>query len=339
MADPAIVLLIVIGVSAGERPRGSVVSGAVAGGLGTNAQVLVEERATSPADADATATADRLGTSAIAEIAWADAAHSRARLHVYLAADRGWYDQTLAFDPADAPEDRERSIGLLVGAMIRARQVDDAVTAPPPEPPAPAPPPLASPAPPPATAPVAAIPLPPNEREESGPGSAPRARSRLGVDVGGFATAGVGGEAQAFGPAVRGRVFLGDSWSAHGGAAVGFGSLPAGASMTTTRIALGGRRRFVTFRRPDLALDAAAEVLVVHHAVRRSDPAASRDRWLSGGHLDLGAAWSVTRAVEPFATIGADVVLGATPITLAGERVAQIPPVRATVEAGARVHF
>jgi hypothetical protein len=34
-----------------------------------------------------------------------------------------------------------------------------------------------------------------------------------------------------------------------------------------------------------------------------------------------------------------DVVAGATPITLAGERVAELPPMRGTLEAGVRLFF
>jgi hypothetical protein len=65
----------------------------------------------------------------------------------------------------------------------------------------------------------------------------------------------------------------------------------------------------------------------------------SRDRWLSGGHVDVGVAFVLAPALELYATGGLDVVLGATPITLAGQRVAEIPPARGTLEAGARLFF
>ena len=322
MADPTIVLLIIVGLTAAERPRGSVVSSAVGAGLGTNARVLVEERTAQPTDADATSTADRLGGSAIAEISWADSTHSRARLHVYLVSDRSWYDEELAFEASDAAEDRERSVGLLVGAMIRARQADE------PAPPAPPPPPPSAP------------PLTPPPAEGSTAVIAPASRMRFGFDVGGFGMAGIGGEAPGLGPALRARLVMSSSVSLHGGAALGFGSLPdAAAHMTTTRLAFGGRWRFPPLLNGDVAFDVGLEAIVVHHAVSRTDPEASRDRWLPGGHLDGGLAWSLGRALELYATLGADAVLGVTPITLAGQRVGQIPPVRGTAEIGARILF
>ena len=330
MAEPTIVLLVVMGLTTADRPRGSVVGSAVAGGLGANARVLVEERAARPTDAEATSAADRLGGTAVAEIAWSDATHSRALLHVYLASDHSWYDQELSFDAPDAPEDRERSIGLLVGAMIRARHVDDpAVPGP-----APAPAPLAPPA-----AAVAMTP-PPTAAEQPDPAVVGARRRRFGVDIGGFGMAGVGGEAPGFGPAMRARWLLNRTVSLHGGGAVGFGSLPdAGAHMNTTRIGVGGRWRFFSFQDDALALDVGLEAIAVHHVIHRTVPEASRDRWLSGGHIDGGGVAALGRSFELYATLGADVVFGATPITVAGARVAQLPPARVTAEAGARILF
>ncbi|MDB5220035.1 MAG: hypothetical protein JWO86_7962 [Myxococcaceae bacterium] len=322
MADPTIVLLIVVGLTALERPRGSVVSSAVEAGLGASARVLVEERSSIPTDADATSTAERLGIGAVAEITWADPTRSRAHVHVYLASDLSWYDQDLSFDAADAVEDRERSAGLLVGAMIRARQPER------PAQPAPAPAPIVT--------------APPFATDEPGVApTAPLRRRRFAIEIGGLGMAGVGGEAPGLGPAMRARLVLDRSFSLHGGVALGFGSLPdAGATMTTTRLALGGRWSFPSLFRSDaVVLGIGLEGLVVHHALTRAAPEASRDRWLGGGHIDVGVDWSLGPTFALYGALGSDVVLGATPITLAGQRVAQLPPVRATAEAGARINF
>lgn len=332
MSDPTLVLLIIVGLTAADRPRGSILSTAVGSGLGTDARILVEERASTPTDQEAASTAERIGGNAIAEIAWADAAHSRARLHVYLASDRAWYDQELAFEAPDAPEDRERSIGLLVGAMIRARQ-SDAEGAPPPV--------VAPPVTP--RAPATAPPLvqAPPVGEQPGPSRAPSQRQwRLGVDVGGLGMTGLGGDGTGLGPALRGRFVVSRLLSLHGGGTLGFGTLhDAGADLTTTRLALGGRFRFARLANGVVALDAGLEGLAVRHVVRRALPEASRERWLSGGHVDAGAAFVLGSAIEVYTTVGMDVVAGATPITLAGERVAEIPLVRGTIEAGARLFF
>jgi hypothetical protein len=331
MADPTIVLLIIVGLTAADRPRGSVVSTAVGSGLATDARILVEERTSAPTDGEAATTGERLGGSAIAEVSWADGAHGRARLRVYLASDRAWYDQELTFDALDAPEDRERSIGLLVGAMIRARQGEAGAA----EAPAVAPPPPSAPIPEPAVARSPAV------AEQAAPMAAHAARlRRVGFDIGGLGMVGIGGEAPGLGPSVRARFVLNRALSVHGGAALGFGSLRnAGADLTTTRLGLGVRCRFARLANGSVGLDTGLDGLVVHHVVRRTAPEASRDRWLTGGHVDLGAALTLAPALEAFVTVGMDVVAGATPITLAGERVAELPPMRGTLEAGVRLFF
>ena len=336
MADPTIVLLIVVGLTAAERPHASIVSSAVSSALGTSARVLVEERGTSPTDAEAATTSERLGGSAIAEIAWVSSAHVRAHMRVYLDSDHTWYDQELSFDTLDAPEDRERSIGLLVGAMIRSRQSDAPATSAE-VPPAPAPPRALE------TAPAnvaATLVAPPTTDRPPPANNVASRRMRLGFDVGGLGMTGIGGEAPGLGASVRARLVFTPALSIDGGAGLGFGSLSgAGAQMTTTRIVLGGRWVFARVTRTNIAFDVGLEGVVVHHDVRRSAPDASRDRWLSGGHVDVGAGWPLTSALELYAMVGTDVVLGTTPITVAGERVTSIPPVRGVLEAGARFFF
>jgi hypothetical protein len=219
--------------------------------------------------------------------------------------------------------------------MIRARQAEaDAGTAPPDVVPAPVTPPAV-------IAPPPALVVPPRPAEQPVPRGTGSARSwRFGVDVGALGTAGIGGEAEGLGPALRARVVFGGTLSVHGGVAFGFGSLhDAGADMTTTRLAVGGRVRFARLGGGVVGLDAGLEGLAVHHVVRRTAPDASRDRWLSGGHVDVGAGFVLMPSLELYTTLGMDVVAGATPITLAGQRVAEIPPVRGTLEAGARLFF
>ena len=326
MADPTLVLLIVIGASAAERPQGSTVSAAVADALGRDARVLVEERADDPSDAEAAALADAIRGSAVAEISWADAGHARARLHVYLASDRSWYDRDVSFDRADALAERERAIGFVVGAMIRETQgmVLPPAARTPPVIPTPAPPLISTST---SAAEVDARPVP---REEE---------RRFGADVAAVATTGIDGDAPGLGPSFRGHVFVTDALSLHAGASLGFGSIEAAdARMSTTRIVAGGRARWLTVGR-DLSFDLGIDALAVHHAVHRAEPFADRSRWLAGAHTDFGLAWRASAFVEPFATAGVDAVLGNTPIAVAGIRLAQIPPLRAVFELGVKMRF
>lgn len=323
MADPTLVLLIVIGTLPGARPHGSTISAAVIDALGRGARVLVEERPDEPSDAEAAALADAVRGSAVAEIAWGDEAHSHVRIHVYLAADRTWYDRDVSFEPGDALGERERAIGFLVGAMIREPEGITLTLPPRPQPTVSQP---ASPVP---TSSAEIVATPPVHEEPK----------RFSIDVAGVLTSGVEGKAGALGPSLRGRVVVGDALSVDAGASFGFGSIDAAeARTTTTRIVAGGRWRWLTIGR-SLSLDVGLEALVVHHAVRRADPAADRDRWLAGAHADLGAGWRASELLEPFVTGGLDAVSGTTPINVGGVRLAQIPPFRAVLEVGVKVRF
>jgi hypothetical protein len=326
MADPTLVLLVVIGATGADRPHGSNVSAAVVDALGRDARVLVEERADDPSDAEAAALADAIRGSAVAEIAWGDASHSRARLHVYLAGDRNWYDREVAFEPDDGPEERERAIGFVVGTMIRETQ-GMVLPAPPRAAPV-----ISAPAqqsPPVATS-AAEVATPPLAREDA---------RRFGADIGALVTTGIEGVAPGLGPSLRGRVFISDVLSIHAGASLGFGSIEAAdARLTTTRIVAGARVRWLTVARA-LSFDLGLDALAVNHAVHRAEPFAYRDRWLAGAHTDVGLAWRASALLEPFATAGVDVVLGKTPISVAGSRLAAIPPLRMVFELGVTMRF
>jgi hypothetical protein len=321
MADPALILLILIGASAGERPHGATMSAAISDALGRDARVLVEERDSDPTDAEAASLADAMRGSVVAEVSWTDERHAQAHVHVYLALDRSWYDRDIAFEPADALDERERAIGFMVGAMIRA--TESSVLAVPARPVVVA----SEPSRPASLTPPPVVPPP---REEP---------SRFAVDVAGMIMTGIAGVSGGLGPSLRAHVAINDAFSVHVGGALAFGSIPdAGARMATTRLIGGGRWRWLTVAR-DLSFDVGLDALVVHHAVRRSSPVASRDRWMMGAHTDVGVGWRATTALEPFVTMGVDGVLGTTPITVAGARTAEIPPFRAVGELGLKVHF
>jgi hypothetical protein len=283
----------------------------------------VEERADDPSDAEAAALADAIRGSAVAEIAWGDETHARARLHVYLAADRTWYDRDVAFEAGDALDERERAIGFLVGVMIR--ETEGMVLSLPARPP-----PVTSQTAPPVPTSAAEVPAPPIARKE------PR---RFAVDVRGVMTTGIEGDAASLGPSVHAGVVVAESLALDAGGSLGFGSIEgADARMTTTRLVAGARWRWLTIGR-DLSFDVGLAALAVHHAVRRADPAADRSRWLAGGHADVGLGWQASELVEPFVIGGVDAVSGNTPINVGGARLGHIPPFRAVLELGLKVHF
>jgi hypothetical protein len=65
----------------------------------------------------------------------------------------------------------------------------------------------------------------------------------------------------------------------------------------------------------------------------------SRRRESSPGLVFAGSPWRASALLEPFATAGVDVVLGKTPISVAGSRLAAIPPLRMVFELGVTMRF
>lgn len=338
MADPTLVLLVLLaGPRGGEPMDDATVGTAVREALGRETRVLVDPGHAQLADDDATATAARIHADAVATIAWVDERRTSARVHMFVTADNRFYDRELTFQPADDRRERERAVGFLVGAMVRAAQSEQearveappvVVTPAPREPPPPPPPPVAPRdvvAPPP---PVAAPPR-----------SAPR--RALAIEAAAAGSAGVGGAALGVGPQLAiawypwARVALRASGSAL------FGAIPhAGAASIATRITAGASYRAWSFgagSRGSIEIGVAA--VAVDHRVRRDDPPATRDRWIGGAQLGLRGGWQLSELVEVFASMTGELVAGNTPLVVGTRTEGQIPPGRALAGAGIALKF
>lgn len=325
MADPTVVLLILVAGASADRTRTAVVGAGVREALGADARVLVEERDRPPSDPEARDLALRLNASAVAELRWLDDGRSRAMLHVFVAADRGFYDREIAFAPQDIQDERERAVGLLVGAMVRAAaRTDEEPTTPLGAPPATSAQPAAAPA----ERPITAVAPPPALR-------------RFAVDVGATSALAVSGHGSGLGPALGTYVYLTSRIAVRASGAARFGSIEeASASTTTVRLGAGPAIRLIgSGEREPFALHVVMEGIVLNHAVRRESPAAREDRWIGGAYVGVSAAWRAATALEPFVGLGGEIAFGTTPVVIDGATAATIPMARLTADVGLRFRF
>lgn len=295
--------------------NGPNVGDAIRDTLGTNTRVLVEDRRELFTDREMASTAQRTRADAVATVAWSAPDAANAHVRIFLASNGAFYDRDLAFAPADAITERERSVGFVVGAMVQSAAAEPA--------------PLAKEPPPPAV-----IPAPPVS-DRVGPPPSVRAFS---VEAALAGTAGIGGAALGVGP----RIGIGWSFDPRfvvraSGSSV-FGSIEdASASTVTYRIAGSMGWRVLSLPRSRLELSLGA--VVVNHHVARAMPEATRDRWTSGGQLGLRFECRAWQRLWPFVGVTGELVGGRTPIVVKERTTAEIPLLRILADAGVAAAF
>jgi hypothetical protein len=326
MSDPTpLVLLVMIGGDLASHGR-TILAERVREGLGGDAQVLVQERDTAPSDVEARSLAVRLNASAVAEVSWSEKDdRARAQIHVFVASDESFFDRELSFAPLDAPEERERTVGLLLGAMVRAARATDE---------------LFSPTPPEES--LSAQPTPGAEVER--PASPPpreAAPRRFAVSAGATNALAVGGQGSGLGPSLGAGFVATPSIAVGMSGAARFGSIEsANADTLMLRFAAGPLLRVVGRPGRDaLALYVGVEALAMNEAVKRASPSARRDRWLFGSDASVSLGWPLTTRMEPYLSAGLETVFGTTPIRVDGRTLASLSSVRVLTDLGLRVRF
>jgi len=321
MADAPLVLLIVMSGTA----HSAVVGNAVKDALGDRARVLVEERETAPSDDEARALATRLHADAVAELAWSE----HASLHVFVTADDRFHDREIPFQPSDAEAERERAVGLVIGAMVREAEPAPApVPAPPPTVAPPSPQPLPPPTPPPREAP----PPPP------APAESPR---RVAIDIGATSALAIDGAGSGIGPALGVRYWALPILAASLTGAVRFGSVhEANATTTAIRLGAGPSLRVFGAREADpFSVSVTLEGVAIDQRVHREVLDEGHDRWVGGIALGAAAGWRVSPVLQPYVGVGVETLFGTTPVVVDNATVATIMPVRTFADIGVTVRF
>lgn len=331
MAEPTLVLLVLLaGPRGGESMDDATVGTAVREALGGETRVLVDPGRTPFTDDDTTATAARIHADAVATVAWSDADRTSARIHMYVTADGRFYDRELTFQSADDQRERERAVGFLVGAMVRAAQAEQAAPAPSAEPE-----PAVVSLPPPVVAHDARVTAP------SAPVAPQPRRHAFAVEAAAIGTAGIGGAALGAGPQLAIAWYPWARVAIRAGGSVVFGTVSdAQATTMGTRITGGMSFRPWSFGPADRGtLELGVALVAVDHRVQRDDPPATRDRWIGGGQLTARVGWRASDPFEPFAWVAGELVAGNTPLVVASHTTAQIPPGRVLAGLGLALKF
>jgi hypothetical protein len=319
MADPTLVLLVVLGGAPGEPAmNGPTVGDAIRASLGASTRVLVEDHRALFTDQEMAVTAERTRADAVATVAWSAPKAANAHVRIFIASNRVFYDRDLAFGEGDAMAERERSVGFVVGAMVQTAASEP----PPPE----APPPLPPPAPP------EIVPAP--ERPTPPP---PRARM-FSIDAALLGAAGIGGAALGAGPRLGGGWRFDPRFVVRIGGSVAFGSIDDAAA-STVAYRMTGSLGWRALSLPWSALEVGLGAVVVNHRVSRDTPEATRDRWTSGGQLSLRFEIRGADRISPFVSLAGELVGGKTPIVVHEHTAAEIPLLRVLAEAGATFAF
>lgn len=317
MADPAVVLILILAGGAGERPAPDVAA-AAREALGEDVRVLVESRSETPTDEEARRMGEQVHAAAVAELRWDEEEQRRAYVHLYLGDERRWYDRDLEFRAGDDARERARAVGYLIGAMVRVSlAAQEAPSTPPPQPSPPS------------------VPAPP-AAEDRPVDRSPRP-ARFAFDAAADAWTGIGSDARGLGPAMRGHFFFSEHVGLTLGGGVRFGDVGAvDASARVIRLGGGVAARAVFAERWETII--LVEPVAFHHSVVRETPRATRDRWLFGGRLGTSLCLRLG-PVDPFVGLAIEATAGETAIVFGAERVGEIPAFRAAAEVGVRGRF
>jgi hypothetical protein len=259
-------------------------------------------------DKDAVALGGSEHADAVVLLTWPDDDHRRAHVHLYAAHQTGWIDRDMRFGRADPPEERGRMLGFEIASMLPREGAEAPAT---PE----------------------TFPAP---HEEPKPAS-PREK-RIAVDLAAQGSTGIGGRAGGLGAE------LGGGWRIASpiwvrveiGARIGEVA-EAQADASTIRFGGGIAARFAEISRFELG--ARGDMLVLRHALARTDNPSSGAHWLPGADALIEGAFWFAPDMGLVAATGAEVAFGTTRILVDGARVGTIPPLRGLFEGGVRARF
>lgn len=331
-----VAVLIAVGEVSSPMTQGvtDAMTGALAEALGPATALVLRTTALS-SDDEALAIEGELGAAAVARVMWDGPDQTVGVLRAHLRSTDRWFERRVTFSPADSRAERGRTLGFAFAALLL--MAPEAARPAPPEPPADVPDPAQmSPATAPTTAVKAAAPA-----EES---AEPLRDRSLAIELAALAATGVGGPARGLGASLHAEWAVRRGFFARAGAAVRAGPVP-GLNGEDTLAGVGAGLAFRP-RVPDpgktsLGLGVTLEALGLYQDLSHrtaSGGSLHEGRVTAGVTTSVEASWGITRALDLFAALGAEVVFGSTDVTVAGRQVATVPIVRPTAQAGLRWH-
>ena len=301
--------------------------------LGAESKIDTEVAASDPSDDEAVSKST--GRDGVVELSFSPEGQ-KARLHCYLAREKRWLDREISFGASRGSlrseiSERGRLLGFAVATMYardtteteheQAVAVAPAVVAPLPQ-----------------RAPE--LPVPPPDRRA--PAKTERGMKRM-AEFAAIASSGLRGTASGLGASAGFRYRLvGPVWGRLFVAGRS-GNIPEAQASTRTALMGGGMAVALL---PESStwelgarLDAFAGYFDVSHLSEDDIEPDRRSRWQAGGDLMAEGGWRVTSSAGVFLDVGIEAVVGETAIYTHHNRVAVVPPFRATAELGFRTRF
>lgn len=299
--------------------------------LGSDARIQSQVVSSDPSDDESIARAS--GVDGVVELSFSPEGH-KARLHCYVSREKRWSDREISFGESHGSvkseiSERGRLLGFAVATMyandVTSTGTEDLAVL------------VAKPQPPP---PVPNAPTPPRDQP---PSAKPEHQARRLAEFGAIVSSGLGGTAAGLGASagfrlglagpIWGRLFL----------AGRSGNIPEAQASTRTALMGGG---LAVALLPESSsyelgarLDAFAGYFDASHLSEDDIEPDRRSRWQLGGDLVAEGGWRITPVAGVFLGVGVEAMLGETAVYTHHNRVAVVPPFRATAELGFRTRF
>jgi len=302
--------------------------------LGRDARLYAMVVTSDPSDEAAVTNAP--SADGVVELSFSSAGKS-ARVHCYLAREKRWIDREISFgDSPGSPQSEINERGRLLGFAVATMYANDPNDSPEEQEP-PSPPPVKAPTP--EAAPRVGARLDTQPRSPA----LPERSARHVAEFAAVMSTGLEGTASGLGASAGFRLALtGPVW-ARLFIAARSGNVPEAQASTRTAL-MGGGVSFAFL--PDSAslelgtrLDFFASYFDVSHLSEDDIAPDRRSRWQAGADIVAEGGWRVTRDAGAFLGAGVEATLGKTEIYTHHQRVAVVPPFRATAELGFRTRF
>jgi hypothetical protein len=338
-----IVVGILVAVGEAHAPGTTALLAAAADALGPGASFVVEDTVT-PSDSDALTAEDRLHAAAVVELAWSNAAGPTAGIRIHVAHVDRWIERRITFLPGDTQAERGRTIGFAVASMLLSETE------------------FLSPAEPPVNTPREKTPRrrdPPESPDAAvppGPGApttidttatepiAPPSAQPWAIDLTAVGSVGLGGPASGIGGATHVEFSVLETIWLRAGGGVRTGGVPGqeGTDLVTWgTIGAAWRPLFPTGvgqLGTAVRLDGGTLFHYLSHRVADGQ-IEHKGRVVPGAVLMVEELWRFRPSLDVFFALGSEVAFGWTEVSVLGQLVTTIPPIRGMAELGVRLHL
>jgi len=324
----ALVLVVLVSATEAHSASTSALEHAAEDALGAGAKVSIESVPAPPSASELARAAPEADL--VASVDWLDDEHRRASLRCYIASEHRVVSRELSFDAQDRLSERGRLIGLSLAAMAPEHASAQPAQE---EPPVQTPPERAS-----KRAPTPTAAPPP-------PTAGQAARQAIGaLDLVGVGAIGLGGPATGLGAGLSGRWFFARTLSIRAGVGFRRGQVEeADAGSQFAYGALGLGFVFAQVDRGKFSFGGRGDWLFGSFGMRRRSEVSGmpehQERFLAGADLLLESCWYLGENAGIVFGLGGELAFGDTDVVVAHRDVADIPPLRALAELGARARF